>query len=568
MFKTILHPIRGFPKKELIWILILIFIASILEILSIGVVLPIISALVEDKTEKIFLYNHLSNFFSFNDKESFVLTISGLIIIIFITKFLLLCYITLKCNYFVIAINKFVSNKILSLYLSKNLIWHANYNKSTFLNLLINEVSTYCGHCINPSLRIIIDLFLFCGIIIFLGFINLELFISLLLISLSIFFLIFYFSRKIIYKLGQIKLTTGQKIIKFLNENLSGIKEIILYSGKKIILNTFLKLYRQNEKARALHESFQDIVRFLIEIIGLILILAIFYILLNQVGENKSLAIGTLAIYAAALFKLLPIYNRISTSSQKIQFGLKGAEHVSSFLNENLDKSESKIENDITLQNKIELNNISFKYNDGEEFILKDITIEIKKNEIIGIAGKSGSGKTTLTNILMNLIDPTEGEIKIDNKDIFKEKLSYKKSLGFVSQNFFHTDDTIFKNIILSENKISIKNLKFAIRNSLLLESFLKKKLRLKNMLGNSALKISGGQLQRINLARALYRKPKILILDEPTSALDTETQANFANIIKHLKSQMTIVIVSHSENLLTYCDKVYDLENGKLNKR
>ena len=168
----------------------------------------------------------------------------------------------------------------------------------------------------------------------------------------------------------------------------------------------------------------------------------------------------------------------------------------------------------------------------------------------------------------MNLIEPIEGDIKIDNKNIFKEKLSYKKSLGFVSQNFFHTDDTIFKNIILSEKDISIKNLKFAVRNSLLLESFLKKKLRLKNKLGNSALKISGGQLQRINLARALYRKPKILILDEPTSALDTETQANFTSIIKHLKSQMTIIIVSHSETLLTHCDKVYDLENGKLNKR
>ena len=568
MLKTILHPIHGFPKKELIWILILIFIASILEILSIGVIIPIISALVEDKTEKIILYNELSNFFSFDDKESFVLTMFGLIITIFVVKFLLLCYISLKSNYFVIALNKFVSKKILNIYLTKNLIWHANYNKSTFLNLLINEVSAYCGHCLNPSLRIIIDFFLFFGIIIFLGFVNFKLFITLFFISIGIVSLIFYFSRKIIYKLGITKLTTGQKMVKFLNENLSGIKEIILYSGKKIIINTFLKLYRENERSRALHESFQDIIRFSIEIVGLMLILAIFYILVNQVGENKSLAIGTLAIYAAALFKLLPIYNRISTHSQKIQFGLKGAEHVSKFISENLDKSEDKNENDVTLQNKIELNNISFKYNDSGEFILKDVNIEIKKNEIIGIAGKSGSGKTTLTNILMNLIDPTEGKIKIDSRDIFKEKLSYKKSLGFVSQNFFHTDDTIFRNIILSKNEISIKNLKFAIRNSLLLESFLTKKLKLKSRLGNSALKISGGQLQRINLARALYRRPKILILDEPTSALDTNTQANFANIIKQLKSQMTIIIVSHSESLLAHCDKVYDLENGKLNQR
>ena len=300
----------------------------------------------------------------------------------------------------------------------------------------------------------------------------------------------------------------------------------------------------------------------------LILILAIFYVLLKTTGDNKSLTIGTLGIYAASLFKLLPIYNRISTYSQKIQFGLAGGEKVSNFLKNNLDTELDTILNETTLSNKIELKNVYFKFDDSKEFILKNINIEIKKNEIVGIAGKSGSGKTTLTNILMNLIDPTDGEIYIDNKNIFEEKLSYKKSLGFVSQNFFHTDDTILKNITLNAKNISIENLKFAIKNSLLLDAILVKELRLKSNLGNSALKISGGQLQRINLARALYRKPKILILDEPTSALDSKTQEDFTNIIKNLKKHMTIIIVSHSESLLKHCDSVYYLSKGKLAKK
>jgi len=297
------------------------------------------------------------------------------------------------------------------------------------------------------------------------------------------------------------------------------------------------------------------------------LILTIFYILLEDVGDNKSLTIGTLGIYAASLFKLLPIYNRISQLSQKIQFGLAGGEKVSKFLNNNLEITENKIKNETNLNDKIELKNVSFKFDGSDDFILKNINFEIKKNEIIGIAGKSGSGKTTLTNILMNLIDPTNGEINIDGKNIFNENLSYKGSLGFVSQNFFHTDDTILNNITLNAEKISINKLKFAIKNSLLLDPLLRKELRLKSKLGNSALKISGGQLQRINLARALYRKPKILILDEPTSALDMKTQEEFTNIIKNLKSEMTIIIVSHSENLLTHCDKVYYLSNGNLSR-
>lgn len=572
MFKTILYPIQGFPKKDLVWILFLIAVASVLEILSIGSVFPIISALIEEKTENIFFYNYLSNFFNFEDKESFIITISGLIILIFIAKFLLLTYITLKCNFFVVAINRFVSNKILGLYLNKKLLWHANYNKSTFLNIIITEVSRYCGHCITPILRIIIDFFLFFGIIIFLSVINFKLFISLFFISLFIFLSIFYASRKINYKLGKVKLASSQTIFKFLNENLSGVKEIILYSGKKFILDTFLNLFKENERVSALNESFQDIVRFLIEIIGLILILVIFYILLSSTGNDKSLTIGTLGIYAASLFKLLPIYNRISTYSQKIQFGLAGGEKVSNFLKKNLDTElDSELDtvlSETNLNDKIELKNVSFKFDDSKEFILKNINLKIKKNEIVGIAGKSGSGKTTLTNILMNLIDPTNGEIYIDNKNIFTEKLSYKKSLGFVSQNFFHTDDIILKNITLNSKKISIENLKFAIKNSLLLDPILRKELRLKSNLGNSALKISGGQLQRINLARALYRKPKILILDEPTSALDSKTQEDFTNIIKNLKTHMTIIIVSHSESLLKHCNSVYYLSEGNLSKK
>lgn len=567
MLKTILHPIKGFSKKELGFILVLILIASLLEVLSLGAVLPIISALTEDNTEKIIFYQYLSNFFEIKDKKSFVKIISIIIIIIFLLKFFLLTFITLRTNHFIIEINKFVSNKVLGTYLSKNLLWHASYNKSTFLNIIITEVSKYTGHCIKPLFQVIIDFFLFTGIIIFLVLVNIKLFLILFFISLIIFAFIFYFSRKINYKLGKKKLASSQDIFIFLNENLSGIKEIILYSGKKLILGTFLNLFKVNQKSSALHESFQDIIRFLIEIIGLFLILTIFFILLEDVGDNKSLTIGTLGIYAASLFKLLPIYNRISQLSQKIQFGLAGGEKVNKFLNDNLDITENKIKNETNLNDKIEFKNVSFKFDGSDDFILKNINFEIRKNEIIGISGKSGSGKTTLTNILMNLIDPTNGEINIDGKNIFKENLSYKKSLGFVSQNFFHTDDTILNNITLNAEKMSINKLKFAIKNSLLLDPLLRKELRLKSKLGNSALKISGGQLQRINLARALYRKPKILILDEPTSALDKKTQEEFTNIIKNLKSEMTIIIVSHSENLLTHCDKVYYLSNGNLSR-
>ena len=167
----------------------------------------------------------------------------------------------------------------------------------------------------------------------------------------------------------------------------------------------------------------------------------------------------------------------------------------------------------------------------------------------------------------MGLLYPNKGEILVDNKDIMKNQMTIQNQIAFVPQNFFFLDASLLDNITFFDKKINFGNLKFAIKNSLLIEPILSKSLSLRTNIGNNALKISGGQLQRINIARALYRNPKIIILDEPTSALDINNQNLFLDILNKLKKKMTIILITHNNKLLDECDKIYNLTQKRLDK-
>ncbi len=566
MFNEILQTIDGLSKKRLIFISILIFTSSMLEVLSLGLLLPLISALVEENNNQLIFFQYLSEFFNIENKTDYVQIVIFIIFIAFIVKFFSLSYLVLKINGFIAEVTIFLSKKLLSSHLNRTYVWHSNNSKSAFLNLITKEIQTFTGFTLQSLFHIVVDLFIFFSIIVFLFFFNIKIFLFLGIVSFIIFYGINFFSKKISYNLGKKKEKTSRKILILLNENLDGIKELILYNGGKYVLDNFVNFLKENLKVSVWHESLQDIVRFIIEIVGLIIILGIFYISFNNVDNSNNLTIQTLGIYAAALFKLMPIFNRISTRSQKLRYGLIASERIREFL-KTKDDDFYKFRKEISFLNNIKLENINFQYKSEKIKVLDNVNLEIKKQNIVGIIGESGSGKTTLSNILMNLIKPDSGKIYLDNKNVLDDQLNYGKDIAFVSQRFFLTDNSLIENVTMSSSNINIKNLKFALKSSLLIKSILDKSLSLKKRLGNIGMKVSGGQLQRINIARALYRRPKILVLDEPTSALDFKSQLELGKILEKLKKEMTIIIISHSKDFLEICDEIYELKKGKLSK-
>ena len=229
----------------------------------------------------------------------------------------------------------------------------------------------------------------------------------------------------------------------------------------------------------------------------------------------------------------------------------------------NNNKSEIK---KIDYHNQVELDEVSFKY-DKSDFILNKVNLSINCGEKIGILGKSGAGKTSLINLICGFLKPNEGKILIDKKILNEENnLSWQKNISLVEQNVYLFNDTIKNNIILNKDDDRINNelLDESINKAQLTNFIEKQQNGIETVINQNSSNISGGERQRIGLARALYRNSSIIILDEPTSSLDEENSQSILKLLKSIKGK-TIIIISHDKNTLAICNKLYVLENRTL---
>jgi len=219
------------------------------------------------------------------------------------------------------------------------------------------------------------------------------------------------------------------------------------------------------------------------------------------------------------------------------------------------------------LQQNIIFDNVTFKYVEGDVEVLKDINFKITKGNMVGIVGESGAGKSTIINLLLGLLSPTNGKVLVDNIDIKKDIKTWQKQIGYVPQNIYLTDDSLTNNIALgiSQEDIKMDYVRECIA-AINLEKLIEQLPQgLDTLVGERGARISGGQLQRLGLARALYNNPEVLVLDEATSSLDIKTEEKIMKTIKNLQGLKTIIIISHRMSTLKYCDHLFNISNGKL---
>ena len=230
-------------------------------------------------------------------------------------------------------------------------------------------------------------------------------------------------------------------------------------------------------------------------------------------------------------------------------------------------KNKYKI-NEFKFEKEIVFKNVTFKHENKSENILENVELKISKGETIGIIGESGSGKSTLIDILLGLNFSSSGSVLVDDLNINENIVGWRKNIGYVSQNLFLVDDSIEKNItfLFNDEPYSQEKLNKIIKN-VQLDKFIEKLPKgIKTEVGERGLRISGGEKQRIVIARILFNNPEILIFDESTNALDIETEKKIIDLIHELKSEKkTIIFVSHRKSTLEKCDSIYLLKDRKL---
>jgi ABC-type multidrug transport system fused ATPase/permease subunit len=277
-----------------------------------------------------------------------------------------------------------------------------------------------------------------------------------------------------------------------------------------------------------------------------------------------------LAVFAAVTFKLLPSLNRLLVSITKIRYGVPSFHSVKSELSVNSNKKDnlpSKNNNNLSFKNFIELKNVKFSY--ANKNVLSNINIRINKNSIIGIEGDSGSGKTTLANIISGLLKPKKGHLLVDGIAVKKNNVNFLISkIGYIPQDIFLLEDTIKNNILFftpCNTKEHKKRLINIYKKTNLISFVNKFKKKFNTVLFKNPNNLSGGQIQRIAIARALYKDSEIIIFDEATNSLDLKNQKKIVKILKDLKKQKTIIIISHQNFIYSICDVVYKISDGKI---
>ena len=360
-------------------------------------------------------------------------------------------------------------------------------------------------------------------------------------------------------KIGKDSHESSQELLQTINQGLFGIKDIKLYGRENDFFQYFNDKIKKFSKSLTVYEFLQPLPRILLEFLAVILII-VTIIILYYFDYGNDQIIVFIAMLAAIGFKLIPSINKIIAGSQHLKFYLPMTNAIISELSIDVSKEQMN-KNKIDFLKNIELKNLDYSYNKNN-LILKGVNLIIKKNSTIGIIGKSGSGKTTLINILLGLLDGPIGSIKIDNKIQNLNNRSWQDRIGYVPQNIYLIDDTIKKNIAFGisdeniDNEKIIKSLKIAQ-----IDDFVSNLPETINtQVGENGSKLSGGQIQRLGIARAVYNDPEILIFDEASSSLDGDTEERMINEISKISINKTIIIVSHKKSALKYCNEIYSL--------
>ena len=560
-------------KKQFRILVILMFFSMLLETIGISSMIPLINYFTGESIllpYNIDLNNILANF-GVSEKNilNFILIF---IITIFLIKNIYLGLYSWLESKFAYKVRFDLGVRLFKNYLYSPYLFHLKNNSSNLIAKILQESAIYGAALINLS-TLITEVLIVIGLVTFLLIIKpIETLavIAIGFISSSI----FYFGLKnTISRLGIKREKATKENIKSLQQGLGAIKDIIFYEVHKNFINIFTSKSNDVAEVGFKMHFLQKLPKMWFEIISiLVMTFVIFFLSLTKMETGSIIA--TSGIFLLVFIRVVPSINRILTALQNIKFSEASFD---SLLND-LEASNSKqikinqkkeISRKTKFEKEIKFNNVFFKYGKSDHPVLKNINLTIKKNEFVGIIGETGAGKSTFVDLLIGLIEPSEGEITVDGNNIREDIYSWTKNLGYVPQNFYLLDESIKNNIAFGyeENKISTTIVKNTIDKSQLTNFIKNLKDGLESRVGERGVKISGGEKQRIGIARALYNDPDILVFDEATSALDLNTEKKILETLIQFKKIKTIIIITHRNSSLNICDRVFKIENNKINE-
>jgi ATP-binding cassette subfamily B protein len=558
--------------------LIFLLISSFAEVLSIASVIPFLSALSDP--EKIFnlpFVNSIASKFYITSPENIripMTLIFGIIVII--------CGIIRLFNlWFSYRIAASVGSD-LSSEIFKKIIYRPyleELNSGDAISLLNTEITRVVYGVIIPQL-LLLSSFVIC---IFLITTLIIISVKATLISAFIIFSFYYYSLNItkntLRKNSHLQVEINKKLVRTIQESFGYIREIILKQKYLYFINNFKKNNYNLNLILAKSGFINAYPRILIEPFGIVILSIIGCVIVIKSDFNSALPlIATLALGAQ---RIIPLMQKIYEGIVRTRSTRDSLIVVLEFLNNHNEKNYLKnaetkqnfLKKDFNVFSDLEIKDIYFKYPNDSKFLFSGVSLKINKGDCIAIIGESGSGKSTLVDLMIGLIPPSSGEILANGINIGEckgpEIANWRETISLVSQRIYLSETSIKENIAfgIERNKIDVDKINEVLKTTLLDEYISKKRFGIDTVIGENGISLSGGQQQRLGIARGIYKKPNFLILDEATSALDYKTEFEILNNLSSMNNDLTMVMITHRENNLKFCNKIFRVKNGNLIK-
>jgi ATP-binding cassette, subfamily B, bacterial PglK len=553
-------------RRRAMLLLGFMFVGMMLETLGVGAVLPALALMTENNPA--LSYPVLLPWLDLLDNPSherlIVYAMLALVGVYFI-KVLFLVFLTWLQAHFISWLNSDFSLRLFTGYLRQPYTFHLQRNSAELIRNVVSQVGQTTAALRSYTLIITESL-------VGLGILGLMLVVepvSTLLVTsvLSLTSWGFYrFTRERIKRWGEE--IQGHELgrLQYLREGLGAAKDVKLLGREKNFIDQYQVCNIGSEVIGRSRTTLDALPRFWLELLG---VTGIATTVLLMIAQNKPMEslLPALGLFAAAAFRLMPSANRLLNAIQNVRF-------ISAAFN-NLYKEFCLLEefkplkeySPLPLTKVLALEGIDFRYPFTEALALKEISLSIRHGESVGFIGSTGAGKSTLVDIILGLLSPVSGAVKVDGVDIQTSLRGWQDNIGYVPQSIFLTDDTIRRNIAfgLSADEIDEVAVWSSLRNAQLEQFVNDLPEGLDTLIGECGVRLSGGQRQRIGIARALYHDPSVLVLDEATSSLDTATENAFMESASTLKGDKTLIIIAHRLSTVEHCDYLYRIKGGRM---
>jgi ABC-type multidrug transport system fused ATPase/permease subunit len=549
---------------KLKYLIFFVFISAIVDVVGIAFIIPILSIFSDPNliNENKYLETAYKLFQFENTKEFILFLVITNIIFVFLGQIMKITSVYLQIK-FIFNLEKNLGLRLIKKYLSKSYVWFDDKQYSELSKNILSEVSEVVNQTLLPFIFLISNMV---AVIIYIV-VMLIIDINVSLFAISLFCFLYY----LIYKLIVNKLKKQGKNRKYANEEryqsvtevFRFIKEIKLYKNSKEFINNFSRPANKFANAQ-IYSRFSGLApRYILEGVSFLIILLL---VLFQITYESNINLFSILTFLAIFgIKLLPLLQQVYINYNNLSYSSVVFDYIiDEFGNDNLhyqNDSYTKLKS----SNCLQFNNVTYSYK--ETSVIKDFSFSFKYKKKYVIVGPSGSGKSTIIDLVMGLRNPNTGNIFLDNNELINISESWHGSIGYVSQNISLLNGSIYQNVAFTSDKNIIDKQKVKyICNLVLLDDFISTLTDGYDfVVTGSNINMSGGQMQKLSIARALYRNPSLLLLDEATSALDVESESIVLSNVFNYSKDCLIISVSHRPETMLKSDVVLLLDDGKL---